>query len=198
MPGDDAALRAALVAHESCAECLLDKVKTVVESCPKDTAVGTLGFYASERTKKYREAVGFYERLVEAPGVSSEVHADAGFLLNELGDKPGALSAYRRSLNEHNDPFLRYELARILVEMNLLDAAISELRAVMADTEQLRQHAIPGQVGSEAVYDDAVFELADALRKKGDTVSSRKVYEDFLLLYPNDKRALEALDALGK
>ena len=198
MSGDDAELRETLVAHDGCAECLLDKVEAVVESCPKDAAVGTLGFYASERAKSYRGAADFYERVAEVPGVSFQVHADAGFLLYKLGDKPGAIAAYRRSLIGRNDPFVRFEAARIMVEMDLLDAAISELRTVMADTEQARRHAIPGQVGSEAVYDDAVFELADAFKKKGDSISSMKVYEDFLLLYPNDMRASEALEALGK
>lgn len=192
MSADAASLNAVLDSSGSCPECFFSEVSKIAPTCPDDPAVGMLGFYASLRTDRQEEAVRFYRGVARSPALTSEVHADAGFTLREMGRDTAALEAYEASLRRHADPFIRLDAAMLLKEMGKQDAAIEAFRAVMAETRQAKRDAQPGVIGVEVAHDEAAFALAEVFVEQGDVASAGELYEGILKSSPGNERALVA------
>lgn len=197
MPLDDGRLRSVLAENQGCPNCLLEQIRQVSVSCPQDPALGMLGFYASERANRSDAAMEYYRRIEGSLGVSYQVHADAGSIYSDAGDKNAAIIAYQRSLALHRDPFVGLEMAFLLQDTGLSDAAIEEFKKVMVETERARLDARPGEIGDDVAYDDATFALAELFESNGEIDAARSVYQKYLDLFPENDRAEKALQALS-
>lgn len=109
----------ALLAHIRTRTSLIEKAKLLevaAESCPRDSAVAYEQAFASERLRKYPEALRWYRRASELDPRNGKAVIGVGDTLMLLGDPGGAVAAYEKglALDPGNDRARNaLELARI-------------------------------------------------------------------------------------
>lgn len=185
-----------LESSKNCPRCLLNEVGAKIKSCPQDKVLLLTGMYSGYRAGDLSRAVEYYESLRAEGAATSSEHADAAFMYRSLGVSGKSLSSFRLAVASDDDPMLRYELAVELVRLKQYEEAVGVLTSVVLESRPVREDGNVQSIGSDAIFDEASLLLGQSHEVLGRFADARTVYTDVLSVYPNDPRAIQALERL--
>lgn len=197
MKSDADSVRTILEEHSDCPGCQLKAVEGAIAGCKNDRALQLIGFYSAHRANRDDRATYFYELMESSSEVPSEVHSDAAFIYRALGDHKKSLSSFTLALKNKDDLIFKYERAQKLISLKQYDQAIVELKAVIAAATPVREASKVQIIGDDAIFDDASIALAKVYEAIGNKELARSTYSDILSVFPEDKDAKDALEALS-
>ncbi len=145
-----------------------------------DGAYKTASYFWSQG--KFREARTTYQALLDEYPYNFYPNYLMGSLLNQRGDREGALQFYRRSIASNPGfPRSRLDLGLIMVNEGRFQDAVTDLNAVLA---------MPEAAGMNDVRAVAHYGLAAAKANMGDVESALAEVERSLALAPRSPDAL--------
>lgn len=141
---------------EGCLSCLAGDVKKELKRCPGDEALQLVGMYAAYRIKDFPAATSYYESLNSGGKLDAGQHADAGYIYQKMGNTKDAIDAFRLAIAGGADPFVQFELAKLLHADNR-DAEASEIleRILKENPVAPSQNGVT-VIGYGAVRDEAL------------------------------------------
>lgn len=148
-----------LEARKDCSSCLLQDAIRVMKSCPDDHLLTEVAMYSALRSRRYDESVSFYELLVSRNVASEGNHSDAGYVYLQQRQFNMAVLAFEEAVRQGADPFVQFELAKLLRQEGRASEAAVLLRRIVEENRPLPKQGELTVISYDAIADEAKLML---------------------------------------
>lgn len=175
-----------ILKEKKCLACLKDEADIELKNCPNDVALNRMAMGVSIRTKMKSDVIlKYYESITSSDTLTAGEIAAVAFYYREKGDYENAISNYKKSLLQQEDPFVRFSLATALNQTQQKTEAVASLKKILSYSYPLAKATDTGLSikKTDVLFDDASSLLADIYMSLDQQAEAEAAYRNLVSAY---------------